>query len=240
MPTEDSQTEKSSGKPRKKKLRLSLKIFKKKRSKKLKDTEEQNTELSESIHPRSHRTRSTNIPPPVIPSQAEAATESTTLSLSLVTPLDSNMTEDILKGGKASVPAATQATSASEEAKPKEKKEKAKPADLKIPPKKPKLTKAERRALQEKQRAAKAANNNSGGGNKKKGANADNEKQNPANKKKEVSVVSEGNPEVQDQSSSGVGKENEIIDKAYQMFSHLPQYHGESSSKNKKFVHLVH
>ena len=41
---------------------------------------------------------------------------------------------------------------------------KAKPADLVIPPKQPKLSKAERRALQEAQRASKAAGGGEGGG----------------------------------------------------------------------------
>jgi len=51
----------------------------------------------------------------------------------------------------------TEAPPTAEPAPKKEKKVKPKPADVVIPPKKPKLSKAERRELQERQRAAKAA-----------------------------------------------------------------------------------
>ena len=62
----------------------------------------------------------------------------------------------------------TQSEDVEKKTEPETKKVKNKPKNIVIPPKKPKLSKAERRALQEAQRAAKGQKKNGSDGQKKK------------------------------------------------------------------------
>lgn len=104
------------------------------------------------------------------------------------------------------------------------KKDKKPPPGLVIPPKKPKLTKAERRALQEKQRAAKAVAQGGKGGKQLQ----------PTPKKHVLTVQQAAIPDKKDSNTKSKGEtssntsqngssrsiENECLD----LFSHLPQY----------------
>ena len=115
--------------------------------------------------------------------------------------------------------------------KPKKEK-KAPPADLVIPPKKPKMSKAERRALQEAQRAAKADSGAGGGGGGKGmggGKGADNKASMAADAKKSGDGGSGGS------GGSGCCQENQRVDPAMDkrlpVFAHLPQYKGECQVK---------
>lgn len=101
------------------------------------------------------------------------------------------------------------------------KKEKKKPDGLVIPPKKPKLTKAERRALQEQQRAAKAV----GGGGKGK----QQQQQQQSSPKPETPPQGEGGKEkeVKETSASTEAPPSKENSKTISLFSHLPPYQGE-------------
>uniref|UniRef100_A0A7S4QQ98 Translation initiation factor eIF2B subunit delta n=1 Tax=Ditylum brightwellii TaxID=49249 RepID=A0A7S4QQ98_9STRA len=116
----------------------------------------------------------------------------------------------------------------------KEDKSKKPNPNIVIPPKKPKLSKAERRALQEKQRAAKASGG--GGGGKKPNAAAaaaaaaegSGKKQEKEDKKKD-SVVAQ-------QQSGGGDVEEEVYkggSKTLSLFSHLPQYRDPAQNKHE-------
>ena len=123
-----------------------------------------------------------------------------------------------------------------EQADAPKKEKKGPPPDLKIPPKKPKLTKAERRALQEQQRAAKTANQQGGpqqqqqqeqqqeskgdGGQKENASKQQQPQQPSSNSKKEEAKASD--------------KETSLVDdKTMDLFSHLPQYRGRQPKKFK-------
>lgn len=121
---------------------------------------------------------------------------------------------------------------------------KAPPANLVIPPKKPKLTKAERRALQEQQRAAKAAGTDGKekGGQQKGGQDkggqqkGDQQKQQPQQQQQS----SEGGE------SSGKAKQNQKMNKLEEtkaddntmdLFSHLPNYNGKCVEIKQKYCY---
>ena len=112
--------------------------------------------------------------------------------------------------------------------KPKKEK-KAPPEGLVIPPKKPKMTKAERRALQEAQRAAKA-DSGAGGGKGRGGAKSVGGAKGADNKASAADAKKSG-----DGGSGGGGgsQENQRVDPAMDkrlpVFAHLPQYKGELS-----------
>ena len=127
------------------------------------------------------------------------------------------------------------------------KKDKAPPPNLVIPPKKPKLTKAERRALQEAQRAAKAGKAGGGG----EGGGSKPKPQPQGNSQGEGQPLKQQNqqPSKQDNSKSGgeagYGNDGESggrgggtirdqdsgnNDKAIELFSHLPPYRGPSTT----------
>lgn len=94
---------------------------------------------------------------------------------------------------------------------------KEKPANLVIPPKKPKLTKAERRALQEAQRAAKQA----GKGGGKAGGEGKKSKQPPkAPPTSETASTTTAAAADAEQTS----KKAAVDDKSIESFSHLPPY----------------
>lgn len=101
----------------------------------------------------------------------------------------------------------TEETAAAATQKPagKPKKNKEKPKDLVIPPKKPKLSKAERRALQEAQRAAKA-----GGGGKAKA--------------KQSAAPTKTTPKTTESSEATAKKTNNDHDKTISLFTHLPPF----------------
>lgn len=114
------------------------------------------------------------------------------------------------------------------EAAPGKKKDKKPPPGLVIPPKKPKLTKAERRALQEKQRAAKAVAQGGQGGKHLQ----------PTPKKHVLTVQQAAIPNKKDSNTKSKGDTStntsqngssirgfgsECLD----LFSHLPQYKGK-------------
>lgn len=123
------------------------------------------------------------------------------------------------------------------------KKEKAKPANLKIPPKKPPLTKAERRALQEKQRAAKAAaqSGGGGGGGKQTPKQAQAASTSASDMSRQDSFMDDNNnnnrpdstQDYENASNGGGGG-----DKALQMFAHLPQYRDRSNESHLSGVVL--
>jgi len=104
--------------------------------------------------------------------------------------------------------------------KPKKEK-KAPPADLVIPPKKPKMSKAERRALQEAQRAAKADSGGGAGGKGKGGAKGVDNKASAADAKKSGDGGSGGGGSQENQ------RVDPAMDKRLPVFAHLPQYKGE-------------
>lgn len=127
-------------------------------------------------------------------------------------------------------PSKTEPTDSADADAPKTKKEKKKPPPgLVIPPKRPKLTKAERRALQEKQRAAKAAAQ--GGKGKElqptlkkhllEAAEAAEKETEPSSKKEQTSK-SDSNKN--DTSSNSQSSENSGRNDCLDLFSHLPQY----------------
>ena len=103
---------------------------------------------------------------------------------------------------------------------------KAPPKNLVIPPKKPKLTKAERRAKQEAQRAAK--------GQSKDGQSSSSSKNNNNNNNAKVKGKVDQQSKKQQSSSGGVNsnvnydnnnsKQNEVSPKILGLFSHLPMY----------------
>ena len=117
-------------------------------------------------------------------------------------------------------------------AKPKKEK-KAPPEGLVIPPKKPKMTKAERRALQEAQRAAKTAGGGGGGGGGggkgKGGGGKDGSGKGADNKASAADAKKSGD------GGSGGSQENQRVDPAMDkrlpVFAHLPQYKGECQVK---------
>ena len=112
-------------------------------------------------------------------------------------------------------------------AKPKKEK-KAPPADLVIPPKKPKMSKAERRAIQEAQRAAKAdsgAGASGGGGKGRGGAKGVGNKASAADAKKSGDGGSGGGGSQENQ------RVDPAMDKRLPVFAHLPQYKGECQVK---------
>eukprot|EP00581_Thalassiosira_minuscula_P011596 CAMPEP_0183714700 /NCGR_PEP_ID=MMETSP0737-20130205/9155_1 /TAXON_ID=385413 /ORGANISM="Thalassiosira miniscula, Strain CCMP1093" /LENGTH=531 /DNA_ID=CAMNT_0025943685 /DNA_START=61 /DNA_END=1656 /DNA_ORIENTATION=+ len=147
-----------------------------------------------------------------------------------------------------SPPASTtnESQAAAPAAPPGSKKEKkAKPANLVIPPKKPKLSKAERRALQEAQRAAKAAggDGNPGGGGKGGGdkgggkgkgesgastsGGGSGEASNKRNRGKSVNEEEKKNDmDGDDQDNRGT---DSAEDKTVSLFSHLPRPKAPSS-----------
>ena len=103
---------------------------------------------------------------------------------------------------------------------------KAPPANLVIPPKKPKLTKAERRALQEAQRAAKAAG---GGKPQKQPQKQQQQKQQsqPQGIKKDGEQSTQSQQQTDKNASANTQARKETTDdKTVDLFSHLPQYRG--------------
>jgi len=131
----------------------------------------------------------------------------------------------------------------------KEKKVKTKPTNLVIPPKRPKLTKAERRALQEQQRAAKAK---AGGGGGKghlqptpkkhvqevshnqlsSGGNNNNNNNNESNNGDTTST----NKTVTSTDSNQTSGSNGCLD----LFSHLPQYREMPDPYASEFTETLH
>ncbi|KAL7505103.1 hypothetical protein ACHAXN_002616 [Cyclotella atomus] len=98
------------------------------------------------------------------------------------------------------------------------KKEKKKPDNIVIPPKKPKLSKAERRELQERQRAAKAAAQTDGGGD------ADKPKPPKIEKKEKTSTApDESKRKLKEEVKKEDPTENETADEVVALFSHLPR-----------------
>jgi len=97
----------------------------------------------------------------------------------------------------------------------KPEKEKKPKKDIVIPPKKPKLSKAERRALQESQRAAKAEVVDGGGAGSKKSLQ---QQQSPSGSQANEAEKKSGNYENLEGSR----------DDTLTFFSHLPPYKGEN------------
>ncbi|KAL7522738.1 hypothetical protein ACHAWX_007419 [Stephanocyclus meneghinianus] len=135
-------------------------------------------------------------------------------------------------------------------AEPAQKKEKSKPANLVIPPKKPKLSKSERRELQERQRAAKATGTSdvppakaepppsSKGDKKEKSSSSANASD---SKKGRSKSHEESKREDAADEPSGSGATTE--DKMVSLFSHLPrpkiptEVHGHLSSLSTASLH---
>jgi hypothetical protein len=117
-----------------------------------------------------------------------------------------------------------------EEGKPKPDK-KAPPANFVIPPKKPKLDKAERRALQEKQRAEKASREQrqqQGGGDKKTQGFTDLA---PKAESSSFSTTTAPPKSKPTPTAEEIKSEKKVDDKAIDLFSHLPQYQGENEER---------
>lgn len=120
------------------------------------------------------------------------------------------------------------------------KKEKKKPEGLVIPPKQPKLTKAERRALQEQQRAAKAQGGGKGGGKggggggkggQQQGGKGEQQQQ---QKGEQQQQQGEGNKpkaskEVEKDTASVPTEKSKEDSKTIDLFSHLPPYQDPKS-----------
>ena len=114
----------------------------------------------------------------------------------------------------------------------KKKKDKKPPPGLVIPPKRPKLTKAERRALQEKQRAAKAVAQGGKGGKQLQATPKKHVLDAVASAEKDGSSQPKSNSnnktdaEKNDTGSSSQSNTNNAGNDCLDLFSHLPQYKG--------------
>jgi hypothetical protein len=108
---------------------------------------------------------------------------------------------------------------------------KAPPANLVIPPKKPKLTKAERRALQEQQRAAKVAGN--GDARQTGGGGQQNEQKHSSSE-----VLESTSPKARQNQKTSNSEKARVDNNQVDLFSHLPNFHGKTRRRQESFFSL--
>jgi len=132
------------------------------------------------------------------------------------------------------------------DAVPKKKKDKKPPPGLVIPPKRPKLTKAERRALQEKQRAAKAATQGGKGGKKLQPTPKKHVLDAVAAVEKDGSSQPKGNSnnktdaKKNETGSSSQSNTNNAGNDCLDLFSHLPQYKEMPDPYAPEYTDILH
>ena len=116
---------------------------------------------------------------------------------------------------------------------PKEKKKP--PANLTIPPKKPKLTKAERRALQEQQRAVKAAKSQQSQGKTKQGKLPESSAKKDASQGQGKTTIPQ--PQASQRKNADVTLEEPSNGNTVDLFAHLPQFRGKTEPE-KTLLHI--